>query len=129
MGVVVDDHHCLLVLNHSCPRKLSWGLHSGRLKPSEWTQAALFPEVGEETRLLVDGGPLLFAGSALTRNRLDIAYPCRLRGGTPRLKHEILEMRFCDIDALPEDRCPAQRSMGQLARGRYPDWFGDGIAE
>lgn len=129
VGVVVNDRGQVLVLNHSYRRGPSWGLPGGWLKPGEWTQAALFREVKEETGLLVDVGPLLIVANALTLNRLDIAYLCKVRGGTPHLSHEVLEMRFCEPDALPEAMYPAQRAIVQLAQAHYPDWFEGRIEE
>jgi len=129
VGVVVNDRCQVLVLNHSYRRGPSWGLPGGWLKPGEWTQAALFREVKEETGLLVDVGPLLIVANALTLNRLDIIYLCKVRGGTPCLSHEVLEMRFCEPDALPEAMYPAQRAIVQLTQAHYPDWFEGRIEE
>ena len=127
MGVVVNDRGQVLVLDHAYRRGLSWGLPSGWLKAGEWTQSAICREIGEETGLQVDVGPLLVAASATTRNRLDIAYLCRVRGGTPHLSHEVVDMHFCEPNALPEAMYPAQKAMVQLAQVHYPDWFEESI--
>ena len=127
MGVVVDKRGQVLVLDHAYRRGPSWGLPSGWLKPGEWTQAGIFREIREETGLLVEVGPLLVAASALTLNRLDIAYLCRVRGGTPHLSHEVVDMSFCEPNSLPQAMYPAQRAIVQLAQARYPDWFEGGI--
>jgi ADP-ribose pyrophosphatase YjhB (NUDIX family) len=123
MGVVVNDRGQVLVLDHTYRRGISWGLPSGWLKSGEWTQTAICREIQEETGLQVDVGPLLVAASATTRNRLDIAYLCRARGGTLRLNHEVMDMRFCESSSLPEAMYPAQRALVQLAQVHYPDWF------
>jgi ADP-ribose pyrophosphatase YjhB (NUDIX family) len=123
VGVVVDDQSRVLVLDHSYRRGRSWGLPSGWLLPREWPEAAVAREIREETGLLVEVGPLLSVNSALTVNRLDIAYMCRVRGGDPCLSPEVLEMRFCAPGAMPEAMFPAQRAMVQLAQARHPSWF------
>jgi 8-oxo-dGTP diphosphatase len=127
VGVVVNNQGQVLVLDHAYRRGLSWGLPSGWLNPGEWTQAARFREIKEETGLSVDVGPLLVAASATTLNRLDIAYLCRVRGGTPHLSHEVIDMRFCEPNVLPEAMYPAQRAIVQLAQAHHPDWFEESI--
>jgi ADP-ribose pyrophosphatase YjhB (NUDIX family) len=129
MGVVVNDRGQVLILDHAYRRGPSWGLPSGWMQPGEWTQAAIFREIKEETGLLVDVGPLLLAASAVTRNRLDIAYLCQVQGGTPHLSHEVVDMRFCEPDSLPEAMYPAQRAIVQLAQAHSPDWFEGRIEE
>lgn len=123
IGVVVNDQGQVLVLDHSYRREQNWGLPSGWLKSGEWIQAALFREIMEETGLLVDVGPLLAVSSALTSKRVDVVYLCRVRGGTPRINHEILEMRFCEPDDLPEAMYASQRAAVLLAKTYHPHWF------
>jgi ADP-ribose pyrophosphatase YjhB (NUDIX family) len=126
VGVVVNDQSQVLVLNHSYRRGPSWGLPSGWLKPGEWPEAALAREIKEETGLLIYVGPLLNVNSALTRNRLDIVYLCRLRGGVPCVSPEVSEMRFCEPEAMPEAMYPAQKAMVHLAQARHRHWFEKG---
>ena len=123
MGVVVNDRGQVLVLDHAYRRAPSSGLPSGWIKPGEWTQTAIFREIKEETGLLVDVGPLLVAASAVSRNRLDIAYLCRVRGGTLRLSHEVTDLRFCEPNSLPEAMYASQKAVVRSAQVHYPDWF------
>ncbi|MEV5271145.1 NUDIX hydrolase [Streptomyces werraensis] len=106
-GVVRDDEGRVLLLKHRMwPPGRQWGLPSGFARKGEDFRATVVREVKEETGLDVEAGRLVMLDSGL-RTRMEVAFEARLLGGELRLDpFEILEARWCEPDALPEDVQP-----------------------
>lgn len=106
-GVVRDDEGRVLMLRHRMwPPGRQWGLPSGFARKGEDFRATVVREVKEETGLDVEVGRLVMLNSGL-RTRMEVAFEARLLGGELRLDpFEILEARWCEPDALPEDVQP-----------------------
>ncbi|MEU9586439.1 NUDIX domain-containing protein [Streptomyces werraensis] len=106
-GVVRDDEGRVLLLKHRMwPPGRQWGLPSGFARKGEDFRATVVREVKEETGLDVEVGRLVMLNSGL-RTRMEVAFEARLLGGELRLDPlEILEARWCEPDALPEDVQP-----------------------
>ncbi|CAL9468452.1 NADH pyrophosphatase [Streptomyces sp. enrichment culture] len=106
-GVVRDDEGRVLLLKHRMwPPGRQWGLPSGFARKGEDFRATVVREVKEETGLDVEAGRLVMLNSGL-RTRMEVAFEARLLGGELRLDpFEILEARWCEPDALPEDVQP-----------------------
>ncbi|WP_439812072.1 NUDIX hydrolase [Streptomyces sp. P9-2] len=106
-GVVRDDEGRVLLLKHRMwPPGRQWGLPSGFARKGEDFRATVVREVKEETGLDVEAGRLVMLNSGF-RTRMEVAFEARLLGGELRLDPlEILEARWCEPDALPEDVQP-----------------------
>ncbi|CAL9500098.1 NUDIX hydrolase [Streptomyces werraensis] len=106
-GVVRDDEGRVLLLKHRMwPPGRQWGLPSGFARKGEDFRATVVREVKEETGLDVEAGRLVMLNSGL-RTRMEVAFEARVLGGELRLDpFEILEARWCEPDALPEDVQP-----------------------
>ena len=82
-----------------------WRLLGGFIARDESLQDALRREVGEETGLGIEVGPILEANTGHRWARVEAIYAYRVVAGNATLSEELLELR-----EFPPDRLPAMRA-------------------
>ncbi|QXJ26343.1 NUDIX domain-containing protein [Actinomadura graeca] len=112
-GIVRDDHGRILLLRHRLwPAYRAWGLPGGYIEAGERPEDAVIREIREETSLTAEvaGPPVHLAGGY--RYRVEVYYDARVAGGRLHLDTaEILEARWCPLDALPAEMSPRLREL------------------
>ncbi len=101
-GVVFNESHEVLLLNHRYRREYPWGLPSGWLKKGEQPQAAIEREIAEEIGLQVQVVKPLIIESDLGWPRLDLVFLCRYIGGEMQSSDEVYDARFFNVNSLPK---------------------------
>jgi len=101
IGVVFNEEHDVLLVEHVFHPSIPWGLPGGWIGNNEDPAATIKRELVEELSLHVEIKHVL-----LTRrtqfNHLDMAYLCQAQGNVGQLSYELLDYRWCAIDNLPQ---------------------------
>ena len=121
-GLGVDEAGDVILARHrfGAPQ---WRFLGGFLHPRERLEDALAREVGEETGLEIEVGPVLEAVTGHRWQRVELVFAFRVVGGRTALSGEIEELRSFPTDALPEVRAD-QRGLIERHVGRARDWAG-----
>jgi ADP-ribose pyrophosphatase YjhB (NUDIX family) len=112
-GLVRDERGRILLLRHRLwPAYRAWGLPGGYVNSGERLEDGVAREIREETALEVEvAGPPLHVASGF-RHRVEAYYAARIVGGRLDLDPaEILEARWCPLDALPDEMSPRLRAV------------------
>jgi len=126
VGIGVDTNGRVLLAKHrfGSPR---WRLLGGFIEQAERLDDALRREIGEETGLQAEVGPLLEAEAGYRWARIELVYPYRLSGGDQRLSGELEELRWFHPDSLPDIRAD-QRGLIERHSARALEWARAGTA-
>ena len=101
VGVVFNDDHHVLMVEHVFHPYTPWGLPGGWVERNEHPALGVSRELHEELSLTVTVGPIVaadYAGAA----HLDLAYLCAAQGPVGALSYELLQYGWFDPDDLPE---------------------------
>jgi ADP-ribose pyrophosphatase YjhB (NUDIX family) len=101
-AVIFNQQGQLLLGRHTYRRKYPWGLPGGDLKPGEDPLDAIRRELFEETGLSLHGLRLLFADNSEEVQHVTLIYLCERVSGDFRPSEEIDQIRYFDVDRLPE---------------------------
>lgn len=118
IGAAPDGRVLLARHTFGSPR---WRLLGGFIARAERLEDALAREIGEETGLEVEVGPLLEAEAGYRWARIELVYAFRVTGGAERLSGEVAEVRWYPTDALPEVRAD-QRGLIERHAARAAAW-------
>jgi ADP-ribose pyrophosphatase YjhB (NUDIX family) len=109
-GVIVDERGRVLLLKHRFWKHQRWGLPGGLARHGETLAATLRRELREETGLDVRPSRLLRVN--IPRGRLAEFILLAECAGEPRARSaEIMDARFWDRTALPENLLPSHREL------------------
>ena len=126
VGIGVDTEGRVLLAKHrfGSPR---WRLLGGFIERAERLDDALRREIGEETGLEAEVGPLLEAEAGYRWARIEVVYPYRVTGGEERLSDELSELRWFTPAELPDIRAD-QRGLIERHAARALEWARAGTA-
>jgi ADP-ribose pyrophosphatase YjhB (NUDIX family) len=102
VGVVVNDQHEVLLVEHVFHPYAPWGLPGGWIDRNEDPSETLMRELYEELELRVEMGPMLLSEIARDfGDHIDFAYVCRPLNEVGQLSSELLGYRWTPIASLP----------------------------
>ena len=106
VGLFLAPDGRLLVLRHVYRHKYAWGLPGGYLHRGETPEAGLLRELREETAMAASITRVLCV-EAVDAFQKEVVFVGTVDPAqTPRLNHEIYEVAFVPLDALPEGMLP-----------------------
>lgn len=100
VGVVINDNHEVLLVEHVFHPKLPWGLPGGWIGFNEEPAATAKREIKEELGLIVDVETLLLSNKT-QYHHLDFAYLCKPKSAITDLSYELLGYAWFSRDELP----------------------------
>jgi len=102
VGVVLNVHGEILIVEHVFHPECPWGLPGGWLNPGEAPQDGLRREMLEELGIAVEvGQPLLVNTGYSSRTHLDISFLCQTNSAAISLSSELLDFRWVTPATLP----------------------------
>ena len=99
--MVFDEQGRILLFKHTY-RKYEWGIPAGGLEYNEQPQNAIVREFFEETGMQIKVEKLLLAESSKEDRNIGLIYLCTIVSGTFKESNEISEMKYFEIDDLPQ---------------------------
>lgn len=100
-GIILNDQHQVLLVEHVFHPTVPWGLPGGGLDAREDPREGLLRELREELQLTVEIiAP--FWVEYTTWMHLDITFLCRAISEPGALSFELTAARYFDLDALPD---------------------------
>jgi len=109
-GVILDPQGRVLLLKHRFWKRQQWGLPGGHARRRETLAATLRRELREETGLEIRPVKLLRV-STMRPRQAEFFVQAECSGEPNATSYEILEARFCEPTALPENLLPAHREV------------------
>jgi 8-oxo-dGTP diphosphatase len=100
VGVIMNDAHEILIVEHVFHPRRPWGLPGGWINFNEDPAEAVAREIREELGLTVAVNKLLLMVRTQF-NHLDIAYLCLPQGEIGNISYELLGYRWCKRQDLP----------------------------
>jgi 8-oxo-dGTP diphosphatase len=100
VGVVLNEHGQVLLVEHVFHPRHPWGLPGGWMDRNEQPRHAVVRELKEELDLDVEVSRLLLAEVSF-RNHMDFAFLCRTSGEIGSLSGELLSYDWFDPTQLP----------------------------
>jgi len=98
--LVFNDDGQILLFKHTY-RKYPWGIPAGALEYNEQPLDAVIREFYEECGMKLNVERLLLADSSQFFRHVTLVYLGRVESGEFRESHEISEIQFFDVNALP----------------------------
>ncbi|MBL8091618.1 MAG: NUDIX domain-containing protein [Anaerolineales bacterium] len=99
--LIFDEEGKVLLFKHTY-RKFEWGIPGGGLEYREQPDEAIVREFYEESNIKIEVEKLLKVSSAKEFPHLSIVYLCKIVEGEFKPSHEISEMKYFDINDLPQ---------------------------
>ena len=123
-AVIVDGSRVLLVKRAQEPLKGEWSLPGGAVELGETLEAAVVREVGEETGLKIEVGPVVEVFERVQRERsgrveyhyVVVDYLCRAVGGTLAPASDVADAIWADGANLESYRL-TENATNVIARG------------
>ena len=101
-AMIFDDRGRILLFKHTY-RKFEWGIPAGGLEYGEQPENAVVREFFEETGIQIKVEKLLLAESSKEDQRnISLIFLCAIVNGTFRESFEISEMKYFDVNDLPQ---------------------------
>jgi ADP-ribose pyrophosphatase YjhB (NUDIX family) len=100
-ALIFDGQGQVLLFKHTY-RKWQWGIPAGSLEHREQPADAVLREFYEETSMQIEVEKLLTVISAREDHHLTIVYLCRIISGEFQASNEVSEMKYFDVNTLPQ---------------------------
>jgi 8-oxo-dGTP diphosphatase len=100
-AIIFDEQGRILLFKHTY-RKLEWGIPAGGLEYGEQPEQAIIREFFEETGMTIVAEKLLLAESSREDHNIALIYLCKIVSGTFKESLEISEMKYFDVNDLPQ---------------------------
>lgn len=100
-AMIFDEQGRILLFKHTY-RKLEWGIPAGGLEHHEQPEQAIIREFFEETNMQIEVQKLLLAESSKEGHNISLIFLCKIIGGTFKESLEISEMKYFDVNDLPQ---------------------------
>ena len=101
-AMVFDEQGRILLFKHTY-RKFEWGIPAGGLEYGEQPEKAVVREFFEETGMEIKVERLLLAESSKEdRRNISLIFLCKIVNGTFKKSFEISEMKYFDVNDLPQ---------------------------
>jgi ADP-ribose pyrophosphatase YjhB (NUDIX family) len=100
VGIVWNDQHEVLLVEHVFHPRLPWGLPGGWVDFNEEPATAVIRELREELQVVVDEVRIVMIRKT-QYHHLDIAFECRTASPVGRLSRELLGCRWFHLNDLP----------------------------
>ena len=100
-AMIFDELGRILLFKHTY-RKFEWGIPAGGLEYGEQPEKAIVREFLEETGMQIKVEKLLLAESSREDHNITLIYSCKIVNGTFKESSEISEMRYFDMNDLPQ---------------------------
>ncbi|MBI5943543.1 MAG: NUDIX domain-containing protein [Chloroflexi bacterium] len=100
-ALIFDEQGRILLFKHTY-RKWQWGIPAGSLEYHEQPADAIIREFFEETSMQIQIEKLLTVVSANEDDHLTAVYLCKIAGGEFRQSNEISEIKYFDVNDLPQ---------------------------
>ena len=100
-AMVFDEQGRILLFKHTY-RKFEWGIPAGGLEYNEQPENAIVREFFEETGMQIKVEKLLLAESSQEDRNISLIFLCKIVSGTFKESHEISEMKYFEVNDLPQ---------------------------
>ncbi len=100
-AMVFDEQGRILLFKHTY-RKFEWGIPAGGLEYNEQPENAIVREFFEETGMQIKVEKLLLAESSREDRNISLIFLCKIVSGTFKESHEISEMKYFEVNDLPQ---------------------------
>jgi 8-oxo-dGTP diphosphatase len=100
-ALIFDEQGRILLFRHTY-RKFEWGIPAGGLEYGEQPEKAIVREFLEETKIQIKVEKLFLAESSKEDHNISLIYLCKIVSGTFKESFEISEMKYFDVDDLPQ---------------------------
>jgi len=115
-ALIFDQQGRVLLFKHTY-RKFEWGIPAGGLEHREQPEQAMIREFFEETGMQIEVQKLLLAQSAKEDHNVSLIYLCKIVSGTFQESLEISEMKYFDLNDLPQMLFAEKDLIRQVASG------------
>ena len=113
-ALVFDEQGRVLLFKHTY-RKFEWGIPAGGLEYNEQPENAIVREFLEETGIQIQVERLLLADSSIDDRNISLIYLCKIVSGAFRESNEISEMKYFEVDDLPQMLFMEKKLIRQVA--------------
>ncbi len=115
-ALIFDEQGRVLLFKHTY-RKWQWGIPAGGLERREQPADAVLREFYEEAGMKIQIEKLLTVISAREDHHITIVYLCKIASGEFRESIEISEMKYFDVNDLPQMLFAEKDLIRQVASG------------
>lgn len=116
-ALIFNERGQILLFKHTY-RKWQWGIPAGSLEYHEQPADAIVREFREETSMQIEIEKLLTTVSAKEDHHITMVYLCKIVGGEFKESNEVSEMKYFDVNNLPQMLFDEKNLIRQVASGK-----------